>query len=861
MESPVSPISLNSTSPFPFSPGPLSPLTPKRPATYEEQLRDRYIQHEEDSYMELISKCSNLGISLDQVPEPKFFSCELHTNLLHEIKGGDDGEHCQNMSKDPTGLWAEHTSMALNRVTNPSAPFPNRLAQLCYNAEIRNCTHEDCVHERGVLDLTAPPCQWHKFREWAIALIACQACCTHAERLERQHSHMVGAVLLCHVLIRDYKLQSKPMERYLKGGRQYDIDPFEICEIVYWMLTVQTHIGLCLKMKGTWGPSFLPDDVVVPAVAVARERAKKLGVCLYRLQKLVDVAERKQADLPGIMEMARHYPGLTHSGKGPTAPEYDADLYHGKCTPELCPPNRVDTTLKPQLHKCAIDKRSSCADVQYSVEELEKSIEECGVSAWSIQKPVPQPAGVEDKVLAISHVSIDGTGAGPDPKNDQNNTSSVHGCLDKYWRTLAGKLGCTAIWWDAISLPTSPTVRKKEIDSMHHKYAAATHVLVHDNYLLNFKWADDGSPCVALVLSTWFTRGWTALELHAAKSVKVLFKGLTPGNPIIKDLDHDILAADPRYATRGYWIASSIIRRLRRPVESTSDMLSIIRPRVTCKREDRTTIAGLLAGLEPTDCPECLEIPSDSTSDRIRAHRDEHTSRRVFTKLRKIGYASLMHGRKTISESGPWCWAPREVHDIPVESMGVDIDAEGFNLHLPADMLDISKDGALLGNWRLYLVSEEDAKHNITAIPDADYEISKNVDEALVEWEKCAILRQPFRVGEEGVLVSLVGTHSYPEKDKARVLDCRYIGAVIVRRERDENDSDKGVTPERSMNAMVWFGNDEGKPRLRTLDVVRFRADSTYGGSNADEDGWEEVVPSPVLTRVVTWGKNLKMKF
>jgi hypothetical protein len=30
---------------------------------------------------------------------------------------------------------------------------------------------------------------------------------------------------------------------------------------------------------------------------------------------------------------------------------------------------------------------------------------------------------------------------------------------------------------------------------------------------VNFPWAEDGSPCLTLFLSPWFTRAWTALEL------------------------------------------------------------------------------------------------------------------------------------------------------------------------------------------------------------------------------------------------------------------------------------------------------------------------------------------------------------
>ncbi|RYP37609.1 hypothetical protein DL768_010852 [Monosporascus sp. mg162] len=98
---------------------------------------------------------------------------------------------------------------------------------------------------------------------------------------------------------------------------------------------------------------------------------------------------------------------------------------------------------------------------------------------------------------------------------------------------------------------------------MHENYRKAECTILHDNFLLNFDWTDDGSPCVAIVLFSWFTRGWTALELHESKRVKVLFKGPDPHSPLVKDLDDNILAKRPAAASRAYWIATHIIQRIR----------------------------------------------------------------------------------------------------------------------------------------------------------------------------------------------------------------------------------------------------------------------------------------------------------
>ncbi|MCJ1279577.1 hypothetical protein MMC21_007401 [Puttea exsequens] len=81
------------------------------------------------------------------------------------------------------------------------------------------------------------------------------------------------------------------------------------------------------------------------------------------------------------------------------------------------------------------------------------------------------------------------------------------------------------------------------MDRMLENYANATYMVVHDLSLVNFEWKDDGTPAIAVALSPWFTRGWTAAELFSTRpdkgSVKVLFKDPNQDNtePLIKDLD------------------------------------------------------------------------------------------------------------------------------------------------------------------------------------------------------------------------------------------------------------------------------------------------------------------------------------
>jgi hypothetical protein len=410
----------------------------------------------------------------------------------------------------------------------------------------------------------------------------------------------------------------------------------------------------------------------------------------------------------------------------------------------------------------------------------------------------------------------------------------VNSCLDDYFLRIVAELDCTAIWWDTISLPTTPGIRKVEIDTMHYKYRDATHTVVHDNYLVNFEWAKDGSPCVALVLSSWFTRGWTALELHESKSVKVLFKGPDPQHPIIKDLDTDILAADPRYATRAYWIASSIIRRLHHPVGNTRDLLTILRPRATCRLEDRTTISGLLANLEPPNCPQCDEIPNDYTFKRINEHIKRHTTRMVLTKLGKVGCTSLIHGLKPMNDSGPFCWTPEAVHDMPVNSGG-DLQVSIFG----DGMLSVDRDGRAVGSWMYRGLTHDDAASNVVPMNASNQLAATRIREALQNWQNCLILRESWQDKGPALLAATVGKEYV---DGSTITDCRYVGAVIVH--HDANPWFGGYDA-RYAYGTVRFGNEKGRPDVRARDVVQLRdAPSTANVTavpsySQDQDSYE----------------------
>jgi hypothetical protein len=123
---------------------------------------------------------------------------------------------------------------------------------------------------------------------------------------------------------------------------------------------------------------------------------------------------------------------------------------------------------------------------------------------------------------------------------------------------------------------------------------------VHDALFLDFKWREAGSAGVALALSPWFTRAWTALELQSSQRVKVAFKNPDESSslPLLKDLDDDIFAY-PAYAHPAHVNASKLIRKLR-PGEPIGlyRLLDVLHPRRLAWPHDRIKVAAFMSGME-----------------------------------------------------------------------------------------------------------------------------------------------------------------------------------------------------------------------------------------------------------------------
>ncbi len=257
--------------------------------------------------------------------------------------------------------------------------------------------------------------------------------------------------------------------------------------------------------------------------------------------------------------------------------------------------------------------------------------------------------------MAISHVWSDGTGAGP------WGSGHVNECIYEYFKKIADRFDREGILWDTICIPQDKVARGKALSTMHLNYQYARITLVHDRFLRSLPFVDPQMASVAIILSSWFTRGWTALELAKARKVKVIFKDS------IKDLDEDILSK------AGNHIAAGMIRGLRNEnVSEIEDLLRTLGPRYTSWLKDRAVIAGLLTGIDTLQ---------SSTGDTFQ--RDIYQN--ILRKIKKISHGHLFHTSATMSAG--FSWFPTNLFQLPLSGR----DPE----------LTINQHGEVVGTWKV----------------------------------------------------------------------------------------------------------------------------------------------------------------
>ncbi|KAM3549187.1 hypothetical protein ARSEF4850_008994 [Beauveria asiatica] len=186
----------------------------------------------------------------------------------------------------------------------------------------------------------------------------------------------------------------------------------------------------------------------------------------------------------------------------------DAD-HHSSCTFEFCELSQRDFTAVQQRHEC-LDK-DNCRPLGglFSRVVLEDACIKGLSTVWALDGvdmlKAPRP------YMAISHVWSDGTGTGT------WKAGQVNECLYQFFHSIAERFGCEGIWWDTICIPEEKKARQNAIHRIQNNYQGAAITLIHDCFLRKWPW-DPETACFGILMSPWFSRGWTALEL--AKSRK-----------------------------------------------------------------------------------------------------------------------------------------------------------------------------------------------------------------------------------------------------------------------------------------------------------------------------------------------------
>ncbi|KAI1081112.1 hypothetical protein F5B20DRAFT_72034 [Whalleya microplaca] len=247
---------------------------------------------------------------------------------------------------------------------------------------------------------------------------------------------------------------------------------------------------------------------------------------------------------------------------------------------------------------------------------------------------------------------------------------------------------------------------------MLENFKRASFMVIHDMELVNSEWRDDGSPALALLLSPWFTRGWTAAELSAARRgpgrVKVLFKSPDDSSqPCIKDLKDEVLAPvrdlhRGRFKNLPHLVTSEVIRQVSGDVYNPDTkagyriselnvILRILRPRTTSWARDRMVLSALLT------------IPRKEV-DTSRTEPELVTD--ILRTIKHLPATAIYHGEIPMAQHGPWSWCPPTIFDFGrTGTVLVPSGAEGLG---EGCELPVGENGTIEGIFTIYHLHESD---------------------------------------------------------------------------------------------------------------------------------------------------------
>lgn len=268
---------------------------------------------------------------------------------------------------------------------------------------------------------------------------------------------------------------------------------------------------------------------------------------------------------------------------------------------------------------------------------------------------------------------------------------------------------------------------------------------MHDCFLRNWEWVDAEAACFAILMSPWFSRGWTALELAKSRKVKVVFRG--PCGPLIKDLDEQILAKDTDADASGpHKTATSIIRNLRDGVKTLNGLLTILGSRSTSWPKDRAVISALLLG---------VEVAPKNPQQKDIWQQDIYKS--ILKKIGKVSPGHLFHNSATMCKGFSWC--PTSLFNMPA----TDMEAS----------LRVTQGLDLVGKWRIIPV--ESISNQKYVWNHTHPLIKKQIKLHLQNPDSCVLLAE---CGTESVDRALLVKAMVKEGTLETTLYYQYIGAV-----------------------------------------------------------------------------------
>lgn len=664
--------------------------------------------------------------------------------------------------------------------------FRELIAGLCKSAGVSKCrTSSRCQIERQQLDKNLPKCQWKSFRDWMLETLAC---CS----IRDSYLDLPEPVFRCICTAQNPRVREQ-----IRPGGDLDVE-FEVFRMLFWIGKSRHSTIIAFGYRQLAPGLFLPHTVRPVIVRVVHE-ANAFKICPNRLWNIASASPCGEADIPTLVEAISW---ADHK-------ESFQQLKHIDCTPDFCEIACENATLKQQLHKC---KNAECtsilnedAEIKSNAKRLRSFPQDMVLSAINKDKPAiwkigeePKLSGTQGNYIAISHVWSDGTGVGVQEAGE------VNPCLFDYFKDIAAELGCNGVWWDTISIPTDRKARARALNGMQRVFANANWTVVHDEFLVQFPWSDDGLPCIAVILSSWFTRGWTALELFFSPRVKIIFKDGKTDSRVLKDLDKDILAPHARPcpdASLEHWIATEAVLQFRDrpdPAFDRGEFLHSLALRTTSWPRDRAVIAALMAGVKT--------LEPGMTQAEI--------TRRTVTRLIRLSSNFLFHGFPTMTDQGSFSWCPHSL--FSGQRFIGSTSGDGTR----GDLQSVGEDGEIQGHWRASVLNE--AVANDIKPRSFHFSVDLRIKHALQRWESCLLIDLRFSPQNEEwkrnrvfdadklcILVVVLGCEESTSLGNP-ILDCQYIGCVYEPSHLEESD-----------DITVRFGKIGGRSAVNATEMLR----------------------------------------